>query len=81
MSAINSKVAHDVPEHIDVQRGNAGMETPRKEFKFGNAKGIIVSPLMSMTPEEQKQWFDEEWKKGNPVLKQIADAVVDCYEK
>lgn len=66
--------------HKHIPRGNdAGMEKPKKEFIYGNTKVIIHSPLVLMTPDEQKQWFDEEWKKGNPVLKQIAEAVEDCY--
>ncbi|MEK5445196.1 MULTISPECIES: hypothetical protein [Bacillaceae] len=56
-------------------------EIPKKVHKYGNTTVIIHSPLVLMTPEERKQWFDEEWKKGNPILKQIAEAVEDCYRK
>ncbi|MFK9120725.1 hypothetical protein ACJEBK_28405 [Peribacillus frigoritolerans] len=46
-----------------------------------NTKIIIHSPLMDMTEDERKAWFDSEMKRGNPVLKQIAKAVNDCYKK
>jgi hypothetical protein len=65
--------------HKHVTRGNAGMETPKKENKIGNTTIIIHSPLVVMTSEERKQWFKDEWEKGNPILMQIADAVEACY--
>ncbi|MBA2874665.1 hypothetical protein [Thermaerobacillus caldiproteolyticus] len=49
-----------------------------KEFKYGNTIVIIHSPLVLMSAEERKEWFEKEWEKGNPVLKQIAKAVLDC---
>jgi hypothetical protein len=55
------------------------METPKKEHKIGNTTIIIHSPLVLMTSEERKQWFKDEWEKGNPILMQIADAVEACY--
>lgn len=65
------------PQHTHEQRGNAGM----KEFKYGNTTVIIHSPLVLMSADERKEWFQKEWEKGNPVLKQIAKAVMDCYVK
>lgn len=65
--------------HTHSIRGNAGMDKPKKEFQFGNTKVIIHSPLVEMTSNERKQWFLDEWEKGNPVLKEIASAVHDCY--
>lgn len=65
--------------HTHVSRGNAGMEIPSKEHKFGNTTVIVYSPLTSMTEAERKQWFKDEWDKGNKVLKEIAAAVHDCY--
>lgn len=65
------------PTHTHEQRGNAGM----KEFKYGNTTVIIHSPLVLMSADERKEWFQKEWEKGNPVLKQIAKAVMDCYVK
>ncbi|MED0687925.1 hypothetical protein [Anoxybacillus ayderensis] len=50
-----------------------------KEFKYGNTTVIIHSPLVLMSADERKEWFQKEWEKGNPVLKQIAKAVMDCY--
>ena len=71
MQSIN-RVVHLHTEHINVPKEDDQMEQPPKEFKFGNSTVIIHSPLAHMTQEEQKQWFDEEWKKGNSVLKTIA---------
>ncbi len=65
--------------HTHVTRGNAEMETPKKEHKIGNTTVIIYSPLVVMNEKERKDWFKSEWKKGNPVLKEIADAVNACY--
>lgn len=62
--------------HTHEQRGNASM----KEFKYGNTTVIIHSPLVLMSADERKDWFKKEWEKGNPVLKQIAQAVIDCYK-
>ncbi|MED3783020.1 MULTISPECIES: hypothetical protein [Geobacillus] len=50
-----------------------------KEFKYGNTTVIVHSPLVLMSKEERKQWFEQEWQKGNPILRQIAEAVLDCY--
>ncbi|MCM3411494.1 hypothetical protein M3676_16110 [Metabacillus litoralis] len=55
-------------------------EIPKKEFQYGNTTVIIHSPLVLMTPEEQEKWFQDEWGKGNSVLKEIAAAVHDCYK-
>ncbi|MEH7126005.1 hypothetical protein V7127_22600 [Bacillus sp. JJ1773] len=49
-----------------------------KEYIFGNAKVIVYSPLAHMTKEERKEFFRSEWEKGNPVLKDIAQAAHDC---
>jgi hypothetical protein len=56
------------------------MSVPSKEHKIGNSTIIIHSPLVVMTKDERKQWFKYEWEKGNPVLKEIAEAVEACYE-
>jgi len=63
--------------HKHESRGNASM----KEYKFGNTTVVIHSKLVHMSPSERKQWYQKEWEKGNPVLKQIAKAVIDCYRK
>lgn len=75
MSAIVQTAQHT---HIP-RRDDAGMEIPSKEHKIGNTTVIVHSPLVLMTPEERKLWFESEWEKGNPILKSIADAVEDCY--
>lgn len=49
-----------------------------KEYIFGNTKVIVYSPLAHMTKEERKEFFRSEWEKGNPVLKEIAQAAHDC---
>lgn len=76
MSAINliSPHKHDL-------RGHADMNIPKKEHQIGNTTVIIHSPLVSMSSEERAAWYKTEWEKGNPVLKQIADAVDTCYKK
>ncbi|MED0961830.1 hypothetical protein [Bacillus paramycoides] len=51
-----------------------------KEFQFGNTKVIIHSPLALMKKEEQKEWFQQEWEKKNPVLRSIVEAAVSCQE-
>lgn len=56
------------------------MNGPTKTFTFGNAKVIVNTPLAFMSKEERKQFFIDEWKKGNPVLKEIAEAAYDCLE-
>lgn len=48
-------------------------------IKSGNTTIIINSPLMDMTEEERKAWYDAELKKGNPVLLRIVEAMHDCY--
>ncbi|MBD8135775.1 hypothetical protein IFR10_09500 [Bacillus sp. CFBP 13597] len=52
-----------------------------KKFKLGDATIIIHSPLMDLTEKERKAWFKSEQQAGNPVLKEIAKAVNDCYRK
>lgn len=55
------------------------METPKKEHKIGNTTVIVYSPLVLMSDDERAEWFKSEWEKGNPILKEIAAAVEDCY--
>jgi hypothetical protein len=50
----------------------------QKEYIFGNSIVIVFSPLTQMTKEEQKTFFQNEWKKGNTVLRDIAQAAHDC---
>lgn len=78
------KVAIPSRLHTDVVRREREMEQqekPSKAYQYGKTTVIIHSHLVHMTPEEREQWFEDEWKKGNPVLKQIARAVHDCYRK
>jgi hypothetical protein len=49
-----------------------------KEYTFGNSKVIVFSPLAQMTKEEQRTFFQEEWMKGNSILREIAQAAHDC---
>ncbi|MGQ4668604.1 hypothetical protein ACUIJN_22760 [Metabacillus halosaccharovorans] len=56
------------------------MDKPKKEFKYGNTTVVIHSPLVMMTEKERKNWFKDEWEKGNQVLRDIASAVHDCYQ-
>jgi len=36
---------------------------------------------MDLTEEERGDWFKSEQAAGNTVLKEIAEAVNDCYRK
>jgi len=53
-------------------------EIRSKTYYYGKTEALIVSPLVDMTSEEKKAWFESEWEKGNPVLKDIVDAASDC---
>lgn len=65
------RVVHPKMAHIHAPKEGDHMQSP-KEFKFGNTTVIIHSPLAHMSNQEQKQWFETEWKNGNSVLKGIA---------
>jgi hypothetical protein len=52
-----------------------------KEIRIGNTVGRIVSPLMELSKEERRKYFEDELRKGNPVMLQIAKAVNDSYIK
>lgn len=49
-----------------------------KTYQYGNSKVKIVSPFVDMTKEQQGEWFESEWEKGNPILHEIVDAAMDC---
>lgn len=57
------------------------MNVPKAEHQIGNSTIIIHSPLVAMNSEQRKNWFESEWEKGNPVLKEIAEAVEACYRE
>lgn len=50
-----------------------------KIYKFGNTTVIVHSELWNLSGEEQVKWVKEETEKGNPVLKEIREAIRDCY--
>jgi hypothetical protein len=50
----------------------------QKEYTFGNSKVIVFSPLAQMSKAEQKEYFQNEWQKGNSILQEIAQAAHDC---
>lgn len=50
----------------------------QKEYRDGNSRVIVFSPLAHMSKQEQKAFFETEWKKGNPVLIDIAQAAHEC---
>ncbi|SMO56919.1 hypothetical protein [Melghirimyces algeriensis] len=39
---------------------------------------IIHSQLANMTLEKRREWFEREKEMGNPILKQISQAIRDC---
>ncbi|WP_025911973.1 hypothetical protein [Priestia flexa] len=55
-------------------------EKPSKTYQYGNTKVKIVSPFIELTKEQQREWFESEWKKGNPIIHDIVDAAMDCLE-
>jgi hypothetical protein len=59
---------------------SVNQEIPSKTIYHGKTKIVIHSPLMGMTEDEQEKWFEDEWKKGNPILKQIVEAAWKCLE-
>jgi hypothetical protein len=63
-------------QHKHEIRGDGQM----KEITVGNTKIIIHSELANMTDEEKEQWFESEKAKGNPILKQISEAMMNCYQ-
>jgi len=68
--------AQPVRPHIHEPQGGADMET--KRIQHGNSVVIIHSPngLISMSTEQQRAWFECEWKAGNPAIRSLADAMI-----
>lgn len=54
--------------------------TKGKVIISGNTKIVIYSDLANLTEEEKKQWFETEKANGNQILKQITEAMVNCYQ-
>jgi hypothetical protein len=52
-----------------------------KEYKIGNSRVRVHSDLLDLTKEERKEWYRTEMEKGNPVLKEIARVVNECYRE
>lgn len=50
------------------------------EYKHGNTTIKIHSRVAEMTQEKQREFYEDEKEKGNPVLKQIDQAILRCYE-
>ncbi|CAN7414412.1 hypothetical protein LJR015_004053 [Peribacillus frigoritolerans] len=57
-----------------------GEATMMKEYHFEDSKVVIYSPIANFSDEEKKQWFEAEKTKGNPILKEIEEAVNACYQ-
>lgn len=52
--------------------------TPKpRVYHFGNTTVKIHSQLAWMTEDEQRDWYKKEWKKGNPVLHNIAQVLFE----
>lgn len=64
-------------QHIHAVEGGRAME----EYQFGNTKVVIHSPLASMSSKERSQYYQDEWKKGNPNLKNLVDAMLDIQQE
>lgn len=52
-------------------------EVKPRNYQFGNTIVVIHSRLAWMSQEEQRIWYQEQWEKGNPVLRQIADVMFE----
>jgi hypothetical protein len=66
---------------IRCTKGERSMEqVPSKTIYHGKTKIIIHSPLVAMTRDEKQKWFEDELKKGNPVLLEIMEAAWRCLE-
>lgn len=52
-----------------------------KEYKIGNTRGIVYSPLLKLSREERREWIRKETEKGNPILKEIREAIKDVYRR
>lgn len=55
------------------------MKVPEKTHQIGFSTVVIHSPLVAMSSEERKEYFEKERSAGNRVLKEIAFAVNACY--
>jgi hypothetical protein len=51
-----------------------------KTIKIDHTTIIIHGDFVNLTSEEQQQWFQSEYDKGNPILLEIERAVQVCYE-
>lgn len=56
------------------------MEQPMKTIYHGETRIVIHSPLMAMTEAEQQKWFEDEWQKGNIIIRQVVEAAWRCME-
>jgi hypothetical protein len=52
-----------------------------KEVKIGNTIGIIHSPLMDLSKEERRKYFENELANGNPLLKELERIINESYIK
>jgi len=75
--AIN-RVVHPDSQHIDGVKGEEDMKS--KKYTFGNSTVIVHSPLVDLSKKDRQNWYKNEWKKGNRVLKEIVSAVQDCLQ-
>ncbi|ESU33278.1 hypothetical protein G3A_07095 [Bacillus sp. 17376] len=51
----------------------------RKEYNFEGTRVIIHSPIAHLSDEERGEYLRTELAKGNPILKEIEKAVIDCW--
>jgi hypothetical protein len=52
-----------------------------KEIRIGNTIGKIHSPLMELSKEERRKYFEQELANGNPVLKELERIINESYCK
>nr|BDD46669.1 hypothetical protein 12 [Bacillales bacterium] len=79
----NQRVVPKPRLHTNAVEGDERMDQSKvepKTFEFGNTKVVIHSRLAHMNKEEQKAWYQDQWKKKNPVLREIATQIIRCQQ-
>lgn len=69
------------PAPHKLAQGADSMVTVIKQI--GETRIIVHSPsgFIKMSPEEQRQWFSEQWEAGDPVIRNIVDIVCRIRSK
>lgn len=52
-----------------------GVEVMSEKENMKKNQAAVYDQSVQMSKEERKQWFKNQWKKGDPILKGIMDEV------